>query len=195
MITVLTQEKAEVSIKTEAKLQVQTPKQLVQSLLALPDFTAQQQFLATHIPNLNEIDQDEIADLLKEKSDHFLRSDIQQCLNTAELILYLADLTNNPLHRALGLGAKGNPFGHGGLGEYQRAIDLYEQARQIYEKLDNSVYQAVMQYGKLVPLANLGHYDKAFDLGQWIRAVFEENNEWLWLAKLHVNLGVIYNRL
>ena len=171
------------------------PQEFVEALLALPDEGAQRLFLAEHILALDADPQDEVADLLKAQSDRFLRSDVQRCLSVASILLLISDLTNNAWHRALGLRARANAFGHGGLGEYQRSVELYDEATEIYRIYDHVVLQAATQYAKLVPLARLGRYEEAFAIGDWASRVFEEHGEWLWLAKLCVNLGVLYRRL
>lgn len=171
------------------------PEEFVEALLALPDEAAQRQFLAEHLPTLDDSAQDEVANLLKSESDRFLRSDIDRCLRTGELILFIARLLDNAWHRALGLRAKANAYGHGGLGDYQQAIELYDEAGEIYRTYGHVVYQAVTQHAKVGPLARLGRYEEAFAIGKWAARVFEENQEWLWLAKLSANMGVLYRRL
>lgn len=195
MNTVLTQEKTEIPYNAEPKPQMQAPKQLVEMLLALPDFASQQQFLSTHVPNLNEIKQDETADLLKEKSDYFLRNNIQSCLKVADLLIFMNQLTKNNWYLALGFRVKANAFAHGGLGKYQKAIDLYDKAARIYQEYSHAIYQAGCYYAKLTPLAHLGRYDEAKEAGEWASHIFQENSEWLFLAKVKVNLGIVYLRL
>lgn len=171
------------------------PEEFVEALLALPDEGVQRQFLAEHLPTLDADAQDEVADLLKVKSDHFLRSDIQRCLNSADLILHIADLTTSPWHRALGLRAMGNALCYGGLGEYRRAVELYDEAVDIYRVQGHVVHEAGTQYAKLTALAHLGRYDEALQIGEWAGRVLEKNAKWLLLAKLNVNLGSIHRRL
>lgn len=83
-------------------------------LLALPDVEARERVLREHASLLD----DQVAEALKAKADQSLRVDVQRSLETAGLLLHLAEVTGNPLHRALGLLAKANVHLIG-LGEYQ----------------------------------------------------------------------------
>ena len=161
----------------------------------MPGLALQKQFVADCVATLLVADQDQFANQLKVEADQFLRSDIQRCLETADLLLHLSALNHNQWHRALGLRVKANAFCHGGLGEYRQAIVLYDEAAEIYREKGHVIFQAGTQYAKITALANLGHYDEALRIGQWAASIFEANQEWLLLAKLYVNLGSIYYRL
>jgi CHAT domain-containing protein/tetratricopeptide (TPR) repeat protein len=174
---------------------VLTPASLIEQLLALPDLASQRRFLDKHVRLLDAEQQDEVADLLKKKADRLLRSDIQGCLDMAQLILHIAELSGSSRHRALGLMARANAYGHGGLGKYREAVELYDEIAEIYRASGNIVYQAITLNAKLVPLARLGRYDEAIDFGRWASRILEEHGEWLWLAKLSVNLGIVNRRI
>ncbi len=172
------------------KTQPVVPQEFIAQLLELPDVAAQRRFLDQHVRMLD----DGVAGALKGQADQLLRSDIQRSLETAGLILHLAELTGNPLHRALGLLAEANAR-FIGLGEYQAALDLYNEAAGIYQAHGRVVDQAKAQVGKLWPLAALGRHAEALETGRWASRVLEEHGQWLPLAKLTVNLATIYSRL
>jgi len=163
---------------------------LVEQLLALPDVAAQRCFLHERVSLLD----DQVADALKEQADRFLRSDIRRSLQTAELLLYQATLTNNSFHRALGLLAEANAWAIG-LGEYQRAIELYDEATQVYRANGNLPKQARAQIGKIIALARLGRYAEALEIGRWAGQVLEAHAQWRPLADLTLNLAMILGRL
>lgn len=192
---VLIQDETVVYPNTKSQGQVPTAEHLVASLLALPDYSSQEKLLKELTPNLNKKAQDTVANLLKEKSDYFLRNNIQWCLKISDLLILLGELAQNDWYRALGLRARANAFAHGGLGEYQQAIELYDQAAEIYKEYNHIVNQAGCYYAKLTPLAHLGRYDEAKNAGEWARKVFAEKGEWLLLAKVKVNLGLLHLRL
>jgi len=104
--------------QTEVFDDVQTlsPQQVMASLLALPNF-AQKQFIEHITFHLNRAAQDAVANLLKEKSDYFLRSNIQTCLQIADLLCQFGQITQNDWYLALGFRAKANAYAYGGLGE------------------------------------------------------------------------------
>lgn len=164
---------------------------VIEQLLALPDVTAQRRFLKEHVTVLD----DRVADALKGQSDRAFRADVHYALQTVDLLFYLAELTGNPLHRALGLLAEANVRCLGGLGEYQRAIELYDEAAVIYEMNHCPAEQAQSQVGKVYALAFLGRYDEALEIGRWVSVVLEEHARWRPLANLIVNLAMMQGRM
>lgn len=91
-------------------VQTLSPQQVMASLLALPNF-AQRQFIEHITFHLNRAAQDAVAGiLLKEKSDYFLRSNIQTCLQIADLLCQFGQITQNDWYLALGFRAKANAF-------------------------------------------------------------------------------------
>lgn len=165
------------------------PLSLSEQLLALPDIAAQRAFLQDHAAVLD----DAVATALKGQADRFLRSDIRRSLETADLLVEMTALTGDPRHRAMGLLARGNGQGIG-LGDYQSALPCYEEATAIYRTHGTVVEQATAQIGKLWPLANLGRYEEALAAGEWAAKVLEQHAQWLQLAKLTSNLGIICGR-
>jgi CHAT domain-containing protein len=167
-----------------------TPQELVEKLLTLPDAEAQRRFLKDHTSLLD----DQVAEALKAQADHFLRSDLNRALQTAVLLQSLAQFSNNPLHRALGLLAEAHARSFGGLGEYERAIQLYEEAAAIYRVHNLPVNEARTHIGKIWSLACLGRYAEAIEVGQEGSDVLESHAAWRPLAKLTMNLAVVHGR-
>lgn len=162
---------------------------LVEQLLELPDTAAQRGFLQARAPQLD----DQVADALKERADHFLRADSQQALQTAGLLLCLADFSGDPAHQAQGLLAEANARSIG-LGEYRKAIELYDEAAGIYRCQNRLVDQARSQVGKIAALGFLGRYAEALEVGGWASRVLEDQTEWRILAVLTMNLGNVHSR-
>jgi CHAT domain-containing protein/tetratricopeptide (TPR) repeat protein len=166
-----------------------TAQLLIQQLLGLPDVEAQERFLEAHASSLD----DDLASALKKQADHFLRADNQRALQTADLLLRLAEISGDPAHRALGLRAKGN-VRFIGLGEYQKAIELYDEAARIYQGQDRLVDQAKSLVGKVEALSHLGHHAEALEVGRWASRILEDHSEWRTLAGLTMNLGNVHSR-
>jgi CHAT domain-containing protein/tetratricopeptide (TPR) repeat protein len=164
-------------------------RELVDELLTLPDVATQRYFLKEQTSLLN----DEVASLLKEQADHFLRADIRISLEIANLLTHIAELTRNPLYRALGLLVEANARSIG-LGEYARAIELYDQAAEIYRSRGYIAEQARSQIGKVNALPHLGRFGEALDVGHWAGQILEEHEQWLPLVKLIMNLGTVHGR-
>lgn len=167
-----------------------TGQDLVAQLLALPDDAAQRQYLEEHVSLLD----DDVADAIKEQADRFLRSDLGRSLQSAELLLQMAEWTDNPLHRALGLLAEANARCLGS-GEYNRALDLYDEAAEIYRENGCPARQARSQIGRIVVLSRLSQYDEALEAGAWASQVLEAHAMWRPLADLTLNLGFVHWRL
>ena len=194
MDTVLIQDKEADSCDVEPENQLQSPQQLVESLLALPDLASQQQFLTAQLPYQDETNQTEIAELLKSQSHQLMRADHEQCTAVITLIFHLAQQTQNPTHRAIGLLAKANYLAIGQT-EYQEAVNLYNEAALIYEEERVPVKQAQSQIGKIFALSKLGQNEEAFSAGEFARQVFQEHEEWFLLAGLLMNLAIVRRRL
>ena len=147
---------------------------LAEQLLELPDVEAQRRFLEAHTPQLN----DDVASALKEQADQFLRADLDRSLRVSELLLHLAKLTEDPQHRALGLIANAHARSFGGLGEYEHAVSLLNEAADIYQAYNRPVDAARAQIGKIWSLAQLGHYQEAFETGEWAQATARQSRAW-----------------
>lgn len=165
-----------------------TEAELVEQLLALPDNTARRRFLGEHRSFLN----DEVARLLDLQAAHFLRADVHMSLEITSYLCYMAELVHNPLYKALGLVLEADARGIG-LGQYELAIDLYDEAVEIYKEFDPPE-QAWAQVGKVSALSHLGRYAEALEVGYTISPVLESQGWRRSLAMLTMNLGNVYNR-
>src|SRR5688572_31201593 len=137
-------------------------QRLIEALLEQQDAIAQRQLLEAHIDELD----DQLAQAFKAQADHLLRADIQRSFQAARLLQLVADVRCNPLYHALGLLAEANAHSLG-LGEYQRAVELYDQAASIYQAHGRVVERARSQIGKLYALSFLGRYAEVLEIGAW----------------------------
>ncbi len=162
----------------------------VEQLLELPDPATQRRFLEEHATVLD----DQVAGALKAKADQFLRADIQRSFHTAHLLCQMAEVTGNPSYRALSLLADANAASIG-LGQYQRGIELYDQAAEIYRTLGRQGDYAKSQVGKVAALGNLGRYQEALEIGRWAGPILASQAELRAQATLIMNMGITYERL
>ena len=162
----------------------------VGQLLELPDPATQRRFLEEHATVLD----DQVASALKAQADQFLRADIQRSFRTANLLCQMAEVTGNPSYRALSLLADANAVSIG-LGQYQRGIELYDQAAEIYHAHARLIEYAKAQVGKIAALGNLGRYQEALEIGQWVNAILASHAELRAQATLIMNMGITYERL
>lgn len=166
-------------------------EQLIERLLTLPSLEAQKSFLSEHTAGLD----DALAEALKAEADRFLRSDVQRSEDMVQLLYHTTELTRSPHHRALGLRAEGNICCLGGRGEYQRACDLYDEAAELYQAAGRPVDRAKSLIGKVWALSSMGRHLEAVQTGQWASAILETHQQWLELATLAMNMGVIHGRM
>jgi CHAT domain-containing protein len=165
-------------------------QQMVEQLLALSSAEARRQYLEEHRSLLD----DAFTEALKEEVFQLQRADIQAALQASDLILYTAKLTGNPLQRALGLRVEAQARAIE-LGEYQRALDLYDEAIQIYRTHHDELGEALLQVTRVWPLACLSRYTEAFEAGDWAGDVLKAHARWRALATLTMNLATIHGRL
>lgn len=171
----------------------ESPAAFVDWLMEQP-VSKQPDLLNQYLNSFDTADQDELAAHLKKKADHYMRTDLERCLLVAELIKSMADLTGNPLYYALGLRAEGNGYAISYC-DYQRGIDCYDEAAEIYRRHGRKLDEAWSQNGKIYALLNLGKYDEALAVGEWACQIFRELEEWLPLAEVTVNMAIIPGRL
>ncbi len=96
----------------------------------LADREDQRRILAQQLSGMEAARQDEFAQALKHHADLLMRTDTQQCLRVTRLLEALADISGNPLHRALGLLARANACSIV-LGEYRQAADCIPGYRHL----------------------------------------------------------------
>jgi CHAT domain-containing protein/tetratricopeptide (TPR) repeat protein len=165
----------------------------IKRLLALPESDARSELLRASMEELGENEIDQLAEGLMEKVIQLQMEDTQLAMQVSVLILNLADLTRKPQHRALGLRAKAQTLVIG-LGEYQQALPIYDEALAIYRDLGDEVSQARVQVTRIWALASLGRYSEAIATGEKAGEVLKTHRQWRSLAKLKNNLAMIHRR-
>ncbi len=136
---------------------------------------------------------DDLARALKAQADHYLRTEVERSKVAADTLLQMADVTGSPRHRALGLLAWGNAYSLG-LGEYERSLEFYDEAAEIYRALGDRVNMARSQIGKIWALANLSRYEQMEATADWASRILEDEGERLLLAQLSMNRAIARGR-
>ena len=106
---------------------LESTNELFKQITEMPDDQAQLQLLETCDSSRLE----PLMDLLTHELDAERYRDTQRILGYANLLLNVAELTNNPLRYALGLHAKGDVYLFG-LHEYAVALKHYTKSAQVY---------------------------------------------------------------
>ena len=134
-----------------------------------------------------------LIELLKKTVDRFVRSDVRQALNLAELTHRLSSRISDPFAHALGLRARAQALHY--LGNYPEANEFYRQAKDIYETGGKPVEGARIARAMIDSLTLQSNYDEALALAAEARVVLEAANEEVLLAQLETNVGNLYYRL
>jgi hypothetical protein len=125
---------------------------------------------------------------MKDAASERLRQNPRQAAELAESILFAADLSGRPLHRAWGLMARGNAERY--LARLAEAIDCYDEARSICLAEDEVLEAARSQVGKILALSYLGRYEEALRLAEEIRQVFEDRGELVAAGRVDNQAGI-----
>ncbi|MEA3334465.1 MAG: CHAT domain-containing tetratricopeptide repeat protein [Chloroflexota bacterium] len=164
-------------------------EEFVEQLLAAPDSASQRLLLEDHAGK----DDGEISRALKAEADRLLRSNVQRSLDTVELINTWAELNEEPADQALGLLAEANVYALG-LGDYHRAIGLYDQAADIYRQANMPVEEARSAIGKVAALGCIGRYEEAAREADQAETVLVAHNQLTPLTSLTMNMAVNFAR-
>lgn len=167
----------------------------IDALVTLTDEESQIRWLVAYSATQSPDTVLAFAEALKAKADEWRATTaIEQSLRGIHLLYTLAALTQNPLHRALALRADGNTRLIG-LGEFQAALRLYDEAAAIYTTAGLHADAAGAQVGKVWALAMLEAYDDIAALEAELPPVLEAAGRWQILANFYLNLGAVYGRI
>ncbi|MFN2199691.1 MAG: CHAT domain-containing protein [Caldilineaceae bacterium] len=171
-------------------MQTLVARSRVDQLLGFSDAQACRDFL---LQTANLFTDDDLQKL-KTVANQFLRADLDRYLQIGDMLACIAEVAQNEAARALSLLIQANACSVGGLGEYAKAVELYDEAASIYARLGRPLDQARSQVGRVFALTHLGRHAEAEATAEWASTVLEAHEEWLPLAKMVSNLGISYSR-
>jgi tetratricopeptide (TPR) repeat protein len=143
----------------------------IQAWLEAEDLDQRCEFLRAHHLQIT----DQTVQAMKTALSKRLRQNPSNALEIADSIIYAADLSQQPMHRAWALMAKGNALRY--LAQYQEAIDTFDMATSICLAENRPVEAARPQMAKIAALANLGDLREALQIAEKIRRVFEAHGD------------------
>lgn len=120
------------------------------------------------------------------------RIDLKQAERLADAALWVSEQLNDDSSRAIGLRAVGHV--HFLKGDQTPALEHYESALRIYERLGKELETGRTLSGALQTLIYLGLYDQAFDWAQRAHEIFARHGDRLRLARLDTNMANILYR-
>ncbi len=164
-------------------------EQFAERLLAMTEFHEQRSLLHAHVGGLTL----RLARVLKQRAGALMRSDLEASRRIGQLLIEMADLRRNDLIRALGLMVEANALSVGGVGNYVRAVELYNEVAAIYELRERPIEQAKAEMGKVFALACQGKHEEAIRAGRWASQIFEAAGQWELLGGVTLNLAIVYS--
>ena len=130
---------------------------------------------------------------MKARANDWLASDMGRGIALADNIIYASQVSGQPIYRALGLMVQANAAKY--RGDYHRALELYEEARQIACSVGNEVEAARSQVGRVGTMASLGQYLQALEIAQEVGPILLRHNEAISAATTYMNAGICYSHL
>ncbi|MBN9390190.1 MAG: tetratricopeptide repeat protein [Chloroflexi bacterium] len=163
-----------------------TATDFVANLESLEDPAEQRRLLEREAATLT----DEIVQYMKARANELLSSNIARGQALADQIVYASRISGNRLHHALGLMVQANVAML--QGEAQRAISLYDEARQWALEAGNPVEAARSQIGKIGALNHLGDYRQALEIALETGRTLAAHNEPISAAVAFMSAGNSY---
>ncbi len=171
-----------------------TPNEFITRLLSVSTKEEGLIFLRENLSTFSGETLNLIAEAIKDKAVKQMMANTQRAIDLIEWVMELARLTQNPLHRALGLRIEGQRIAAES-GDYAKALLLYDEAVSIHQEQGDPLGEATVYLSSMWALAVLGRYEEAIRKGEWAKKVAEEAGEILLSAKLDTNLALVYFRI
>jgi len=146
-------------------------------------------YLHRHCHSVNRI----VVELLKDQVVYFVRVDVDRALAIADLARAAADVAGDLMSAALSHHAMAIALDCSG--QYLKALEHYNRAETIYERLGEEVQAARMTRAKMGGLMLLGRYDEALASAERTRQIFQAHGELGLAAQVDANVGTLYERL
>ncbi len=147
-------------------------------------------FLQQHIHLLTT---DVFSELKDEATRHIWR-DTDRALVLAESIVEAAEkITQNPVHRALGLMTVANVYAFG-KGHFARALGLYRAAVEACIEGNDHTYRINALIAQVYVLGMLGRYEEALDIGEAVRQMAQSHNDWVTFVRASNNMAIACQR-
>ena len=121
-----------------------------------------------------------------------LHVDVQQAERMARAAGWLSDRIGDQASRGASLRALAHIYYR--KRKYERSVDLYQKALDIYQALGNDLETGRTLNSSLQSLIYLGRYVQAMEYAGRARSIFEQHGDRLRLARLDANMGNVLYR-
>lgn len=149
--------------------------------------------LRQHLVELNIVQLNDLTQRLKERAFDHLWNDTPKAEEIGDLLCWIAEETEEPIYRALGLRLKAQAFSFGA-GRYQEALALYDQAQGIYHDLGDEVRAARINVTKVRSLRAVGDFKQIEELIEPTLEILTEDQQWKSLASFYTNLSFAFHQ-
>lgn len=157
-------------------------------LLQLPTTTEQTEWLQNHAPHVNL----SLVHQLQQEARQRERQNPHHALTVAQLVHHIAQFWDDAQTKAVALHIEADARRL--LFEHNKALNLYQEAANIYQSLGLELEAAHIAVGQIATMKYLGRYEDAITLSYWVSDVFKVANEQTALGKIVMNRGNIYAR-
>jgi CHAT domain-containing protein/tetratricopeptide (TPR) repeat protein len=134
-----------------------------------------------------------LVEALKDKAVEYLRADGKKARFAGEAILAVAEWSQEPKHRAVGLRVQAQVLLIA-YGELPRALEIYAEAIALVESLQDEVGRAEIAITHIWALALKGEYTAAVQEGEWAIEVLKAAGFSWQQATVQNNLAHIHDR-
>jgi tetratricopeptide (TPR) repeat protein len=162
---------------------------VLRDALALGDENARQALVAAHLESSEAHDIELLLAGLKDASERNLSIDAHKAARLANLLVFAAEVAEQPRHRALGLLARADALRI--QGQFGTARELYEQAGQVSLSLGDGVTWARTRTGWVLTMHYLGQGQEALPVAEQALQTLLEHEEWLRAGGLSLNSGLV----
>lgn len=135
----------------------------------------------------------QIVERLKQEADHYWAIDPEESLTLAGLIVAVGEARGDPSTVALGRMAQGDALKF--LGQFEAAWARLDQARDLYQAVDDEVGWARTCIGRLYLSINLNRVAEALAEAQQARAILTRRGEAERLLRLNFQTALVHNYL
>jgi CHAT domain-containing protein/tetratricopeptide (TPR) repeat protein len=132
-----------------------------------------------------------VVAVLKDAADRHWLSNPNESLRLADGILRIAEMRDDPLVAALGMMARADALKY--LGHAREAWDSFQRAGDAYKAARDEVGWARTRIGMLVMSTSVDAVETALAEAERARAIFQRRGELDLLARLDINLALVYS--
>lgn len=163
--------------------------EFLDELVQIPDIAGQRAFVTSSPPPISQ----SLIEALSERIREWLPRDSELAEALTETNLFLASKLDTPLSMAFATQCRAHVLMN--VRRNQDAQPLYERAAKLFSDSNAEIECGRTLSAAAENLTVLGEYERARELAERARDILEANQDTRYLARVHVALGNLFNRL